>query len=219
MAELVLPPRRLVPSIYRGPDEHLAELIYHPVTGLVYRWRFRQALEALESAGPCTELLEVGYGAGLLLPSLAGMCRAVEAVDVHSYTQGVQQMLTELHLTNVRVGFGSILDLPYTDGRFGQVLCVSVLEHFRELDRAVSELARVTVAGGSVVLGFPTKNIVTKALFRLVGYEDDVIHPSSHRQILDAVRRVMDVDRVWRLPHGAPLDLSLYVVARCKVRS
>jgi ubiquinone/menaquinone biosynthesis C-methylase UbiE len=213
VTELVLPPRELVPTFNVPPDDLLVNLIYNPMSGLVYRQRFRMALRAIPASHAGSELLEVGCGAGVLIPSLARRGGRVEAVDVHAQIEGVRHMLRECQVANAHVQHGSILELPYADGRFSEVVCLSVLEHFKELDRAISELARVTARGGSVVLGFPAKNIVTRALFRMVGYRDDIIHPSGHRDILRAAARHMRLDRQWVFP-AVPLDLSLYVVAR-----
>lgn len=211
MTDLVLPARNLVPLIGIPSEDILVSLIYHPVTGLVYRQRFRMALKALAADGPLRNVLEVGCGAGLLLTSLSRLAGRVEAVDVHHRIPQVEQMVRALALDNVKVRFGSIFALPYPDGAFDGVVCISVLEHFRDLDAAVSELARVTARGRPIVLGFPTKNLITRALFRIVGYDDNVIHPSSHRDILNAVSRYARIERVKLVPPGLPLDLSLYV--------
>jgi ubiquinone/menaquinone biosynthesis C-methylase UbiE len=214
---LILPDRRLVPRFHAPDEDGLIRLIYHPVSGLVYRRRFRMALAALAGSHSRESLLEVGFGAGLLLPSLARMFPQVEAIDIHGLAPDVSDMLRQLGLINVTVRAGSIFQLPFPDRHFSHVLSVSVLEHLRDLDAAACELVRVTRPGGTVVLGFPTKNVVTKALFRLVGYDDDVIHPSGHGDILAAMYRRMALEHLDVFPRYVPLDLSLYSVARFRV--
>ncbi len=214
MAELILPQRQVVPSLAGAQDAHLVDLIYHPLSGLVYRRRFTMVLDQLEQSGPGDAILEVGCGAGLLLPSLAGRFARVEAVDIHDHTADVQRMVRDLGMPQVVVRPGSILELPYPDGTFTHAVSLSVLEHLTDLDTAMRELSRVVRPGGSLVLGFPTKNIITKALFRLVGYNDDEIHPSSHRAILAAGDKRMRRESVDVMPGIVPMDLSFYCVAR-----
>ena len=59
-------------------DNH-TRLIYHPITGPVYRRRFSMALEMLAHYNPPKprRLLEIGYGAGLLFPILSSLAREV----------------------------------------------------------------------------------------------------------------------------------------------
>jgi ubiquinone/menaquinone biosynthesis C-methylase UbiE len=219
VAELILPSRQAVPSLAGAPDAHLVDLIYHPLSGLVYRRRFTMVLDQLDAAGRGDSILEVGCGAGLLLPSLAGRFAKVEAVDIHDHTADVQRMVRELGMVQAVVRPGSILQLPYADGAFTHAVSLSVLEHLTDLDTAMRELSRVVRPGGTVVLGFPTKNLVTKALFRLVGYNDDEIHPSSHRAILAAGDTRMRREALTVMPGVAPLDLSFYCVARYRTAS
>src|SRR5262249_51556056 len=51
----------------------------------------------------------------------------------------------------VTVGREDILDLSFPDGHFDLVLCWGVLMHIPDVERAVSELARVARPGGSAV--------------------------------------------------------------------
>lgn len=52
----------------------------------------------------------------------------------------------------------NVTKLPYKSGRFGLVLCISVLEHLNdvnELQKAIGELKRVTAPGGLLVVAIP----------------------------------------------------------------
>jgi SAM-dependent methyltransferase len=93
---------------------------------------------------------------------------------------------------------------------------VSVLEHLDDLDRAIGEIDRVLAPNGIVVGGFPVNNSLTGALFRLVGFRPEEIHPSSHTQILQALQRRFRVTRMLRLPRALPLDMCLYAACQCK---
>jgi predicted SAM-dependent methyltransferase len=93
-----------------------------------------------------------------------------------------------------------------------------VLEHVTELEAALSEFHRVLRPGGVAVLGFPVRNLVTDAFFRIVGYKPREIHPSGHRDILAAVREHQGfvAEREERFPAIVPLDLAGYAGCRCR---
>lgn len=208
---LLLPKRELIEKIHEGDP---LEFYYHPVTGPVYRRRLAMGL-ALLGDGLFGRLLEIGYGSGILLPELARRARELHGLDLHGSTAAVDRML-RAHGVVATLGVGDINELPYPDGHFDAVVCLSVLEHLTELDRACAEVRRVVVPGGVVVLGFPVRNALTTSLFRIVGYDARKIHPSGHRDILAAAGRPFAVERVLRFPARLPMDLGMYVACRCR---
>jgi SAM-dependent methyltransferase len=210
---LRLPPRALVP---KPADDDPIDYYYKPLTAWLYRSRLRIAGDLL-GPGPYESLLEVGYGSGIFLPELAGHTRRLSAVDIHEEAAPVADMLRAVGV-EAELRSGSIFALPYEDAAFDAVVCVSVLEHLRELDEALAELRRVLKAGGVAVLGFPGRNPITDGFFRIVGYDPREIHPSGHRDILTAAHRQANLvpDRVVRFPSPLPLSLAAYVVCRAR---
>lgn len=49
----------------------------------------------------------------------------------------------------------SVYELPFDDGRFDNVLCMSVLEHLEEPQRAIAEMRRVLKSGGRIIVSVP----------------------------------------------------------------
>jgi len=212
MAALRLPPRRLVTK----PDsDDPIDYYYRPLTAPLYRARLRDAL-ALLGPGPFDALLDVGYGSGVFLPELARRTGRLVGVDVHEGRAGVEAMARELGL-EVDLRTASLFELPFADGEFSALVCVSVLEHLRDLDGALAGLSRVVQPGGPLVLGVPVRNSATSAFFRLVGYDPLEIHPSSHRDVEAALRRqpALVVEHRLVFPRVLPLDLAAYVTFRC----
>ncbi len=208
---LVLPRRELIEKSHA--DDPL-DFYYYPVTGVVYRRRLRMALELL-GPGPLGRVLEIGYGSGILLPELARRAREVHGVDIHGKTESVERML-RAHGVSAALRVADLFALPYADSHFDAVVCLSVLEHLTELDRACAEIRRVLSPQGAAVFGFPVRNAVTTTFFRAVGYRAAEIHPSTHRHILAAARRSFTVERVLRYPSFLPADVGLYVACRCR---
>ena len=216
---LKLPPRAAAPRFGDADCDGLTRLIYHPVSGLVYRNRYRMVLELLSQTGPVTRLLEAGCGSGLLLPSLASWGAPLTAIDAHPHLDQIRRMLQAAHVSDVELRRADVRQLPFRTGSFSHVVCVSVLEHLRDLDAALKELRRVTADDGWLIVGVPTKNIITRCLFACVGYDDSIIHPSSHRDVLRAAEPYWRMERLRVLPWGAPLDMSLYVAAQLQGRA
>lgn len=193
-------------------------VFYHfmPLVGLVYRKRLQNTI-ALLGNDEYGKLLEIGYGSGLLLPELKRHSETLYGVDMHGSDKSVQQTL-DAEGVEAELTYGSILELPYESGTFDAVVCVSVLEHIKELDKAVSEIRRVLKPGGVAVLSFPTKNKITNSFFRLVGYDPSELHPSSHRAIEESVMRHFHLDKRLIFPRIGISDLALYMTLRCVKR-
>jgi 2-polyprenyl-3-methyl-5-hydroxy-6-metoxy-1,4-benzoquinol methylase len=212
MTALRLPPRELVSK--PDPDDPI-DYYYRPLTAPLYRARLRHAL-ALLGPGPYDALLDVGYGSGVFLPELARRARRLVGVDVHAGRAGVEATARALHIA-VELHDASLYELPFADGEFDALVCMSVLEHLRDLDGALDELTRVVHRGGRLVLGVPVRNAATSSFFRLVGYDPLAIHPSSHRDVERALQRHsgLTVDRRSVFPHVLPVDLAAYATFGC----
>jgi ubiquinone/menaquinone biosynthesis C-methylase UbiE len=210
-----LPPQELAPH----PDaDDPVDYYYRPLTSRLYRARLHLAADLL-GPGPLGSVLEVGYGAGLFLPELARRSERVVGIDVHDAVEEVEAMLRSVGV-RAELQRGSVFELPFAGDEFDAVVCMSVLEHLRELDAALGEMRRVLRPGGVAVLGFPVRNPVTDTFFRLVGYDPRAIHPSSHNDILGAAKRAggFEVERVLRFPRLFPTPLAAYVACRVRAR-
>lgn len=193
-------------------DEDPLQYYYLPLTKHVYTRRLQLVCDLLED-GPFENLLEIGYGSGILLPELSQRCIRLVAVDIHKQHDQVYAML-EAEGVEASLHHGDVRSLPFQDGEFDAVVCISVLEHLVDLDAAVSEISRVLRPHGVAIIGFPVRNSITSAFYRLVGYDPVEIHPSSHRDILDSIHAGLQLDRSVIFPAFLPMDLSLYVVCR-----
>jgi ubiquinone/menaquinone biosynthesis C-methylase UbiE len=162
-------------------------------------------------------VLEVGYGSGIFLPELASRSRRLVGVDLHPGRDGVAEMLAKVGV-DATLLHGSVLELPFADEEFNAVVCLSVLEHLRDLEGATGEIGRVLRPWGVAVLGFPVRNPITDSFFRRAGYSPRALHPSGHADILKALDRddCLHIERVRHFPRALPLPLSAYVVCRAR---
>lgn len=208
--EIILPDRE---NIYKTSDDDPSDYYYKPITGAVYRQRLKAAAQLLGS-GKFSRLLEIGYGSGIFLPELSRHCSELYGVDIHSKVDLVQKALHEEGVA-AQLSVEDVRSLDFPDGMFDAIVCVSVLEHIRELDLVIREIVRVTGDSGIIVLGFPVRNVITNAFYRVVGYDPMDLHPSSHRDILKALSARLKIDACATFPRFLPMDYSLYVACRC----
>ena len=101
------------------------------------RWLREEAARAHADLGQY-RLLDVGCGQKPYAPLFAPYVRSYVGVDP------VENPDAELR--------GAVEDLPVEDAGYDVVLCIQVFEHCDDPAKAVSELARVTAAGGRVLV-------------------------------------------------------------------
>ncbi len=89
-----------------------------------------------------TRVLDAGCGEGVIVEEFASSL-AIEGVDPN--------------YTSDHVRTGSLLDLPFPDGRFDRALCLDVLEHleYQQQPVALAELFRVLRPGGELLVSVP----------------------------------------------------------------
>ena len=91
------------------------------------------------------EVLEVGCGTGLILEKLARIASRAEGVDLSP------GMLEHARRRGLTVKEASATELPYPDGSFDVAVSFKVLAHVPDIERALSEMARVVRSGGHII--------------------------------------------------------------------
>jgi ubiquinone/menaquinone biosynthesis C-methylase UbiE len=102
-------------------------------------------LDAVEPFVRGRDVLEVGCGTGLILEKLARFARRAEGVDLSP------GMLEHAKRRGLEVREGSATELPYPDASFDVAVSFKVLAHVPDIERALSEMARVCRPDGYVI--------------------------------------------------------------------
>ena len=104
---------------------------------------------------PGKRVLDFATGSGWGAALLAGQAAALWAVDIDF--PSLQGAADQYRCANVLFLQADGVKLPFPDGSMDLVVAFEVLEHVREQEGLVKELARVTSAGGVVVISTPDK--------------------------------------------------------------
>ena len=128
-------------------------------------------------------VLDIGCGGGFLAEEFAALGCQVTGVDPSAASIGTARAhAAGLGLgIDYRVGAGE--ELPVADAAFDVACCCDVLEHVRDLDRVISETARVLKPGGLYLFDTINRTLVSKLLaikvmqeWRLTRLTDVAIH-------------------------------------------
>lgn len=215
--KLLIPKKgNLIPLKFKYIDSTIDQY-YRPFQGYFMRKRLELAYSLL-GRKKLDKLLDVGYGGGTFIPQLKKIANKVYGIDTIPNPQIVKKILRKEGIS-VNLVVGSIFKPPYKNNFFDAVVCISVLEHFkgRELNKAVKEMYRVLKPGGILVMGFPVKNPMTDFIIdHFLSFDPNDIHPSSHKQIINAIREEVLIEKRIHYFPFLPLDLSLYCLVRVK---
>jgi SAM-dependent methyltransferase len=210
--KLIIPPKHLMTQTNWGDP---VMYHYYPGPNIIYRKRLQNTLRLMQPYR-FDNLIEIGYGSGIFLPTLSKMAQKITALDIHKETAAVQRLLDWYQVQNVALVSDDIMKMPFADQSFDGCVIVSTLEDIEDSARAVSEIKRILKPGAHLFVSFPVENIMTNSFFRLIGENPHEIHPSDHKYILDFLGKNFTIERVLKLPSFLPVDFALYVSVHCR---
>jgi ubiquinone/menaquinone biosynthesis C-methylase UbiE len=105
------------------------------------------------SGMPAAKVLDLGCGSGHASFAAASAAGEVVAYDLtDSMLRVVEQVAADRGLANIRTMRGSAESLPFSSASFDWVISRYSAHHWRNLDSAMAEIARVLKPGGQVCL-------------------------------------------------------------------
>ncbi|MBS13312.1 MAG: hypothetical protein CME19_17120 [Gemmatimonadetes bacterium] len=107
-----------------------------------------------------SSLLDIGAGSGKfsILLKQAYPHLEIEALDVSPDNVNTIEANAAASGVDISVTEGSVLGLPYENGKFDIVLCVYMLQHTPDPQRGFLEAARVLTSGGTVLYSIGREN-------------------------------------------------------------
>jgi SAM-dependent methyltransferase len=194
---------RLPPEGALIPNNEVDPLPYYyrPVVGRIFAARLNTGLKLLD--GGFARILEIGYGSGLLMPTLAAACDELYGLDREAEPPGLRERLQRLGVTPKELVQADAQKMPFADGFFDGVVAFSIFEHLRshELGPALAEAARVMAPGGKFLVGCPAVHKVMNAAFATIGFRDiENHHFSTIADVVVAAAPHFEVTRHAALP-------------------
>ncbi len=194
-----------------GPTDPI-EYYRKPLIGRIFRERINRGLRLLPDRRFATAL-EVGYGAGAVLLSLAPGVDELHGLDLDADPVSVQRLLASRGVSaNLRQG--SVYELPYANDTFELVVSFSMFEHLHEYEKGLAEMARVMRPNGLFLLGMPAVNKLMEAAFLAIGFkginDHHVTTPLQVQTAFPATRLRLVRTTALALPLRFPLGVRVY---------
>jgi len=117
------------------------------------------------------EILEIGCGGGLICEELALRGAIVVGVDPSKKALESARASTEKANIGQNASFlqGYAEKLPYADGSFSVIVCLDTLEHVRDLNATLGEIARVLAPGGIFIFDTINRTLLARLVLIWIG--------------------------------------------------
>lgn len=97
-----------------------------------------------------TTVLDMGCGSGRWTKYIAKKVKLVEAIDPSSAVYSASELNKDEK--NVRVSLASVSNIPFDDHTFDFVICLGVLHHIPDTQKALSDVVKKISKGGHLLL-------------------------------------------------------------------
>jgi len=203
---LSLPPKGAL--VANNPDDPL-DYYYRPLVGKLYTERINIALRLLGERR-FQKSLEVGYGSGILIPTLCQISDKVYGVDLGSNPEATSERLGKLNCYPI-LSRGVPDKLDFEDNTFDLVVAISVLEHIKAIASFLQEIHRVLSPGGCLLVGMPAVNKTMEYLFQAIGFSGiEAHHVTSPEEMHQAANSIFVLKSVDRMPNFLPANTYIY---------
>ncbi len=165
------------------------------------------------------KVLDVGCGPCVLIPSLAESAKEVVGVDIVPSIRISKYLFEKYYkLENVKIFRGSIFNLKLPSNHFDIILCLDVLEHLKNVEKAILELNRVLAHNGECIISIPIENIglsMGRSILRKKKPEFHYVHEiKSHNEMIALIKKHFEVKQEIYFPNLIFKNLSLFVILR-----
>lgn len=190
-----------------APDDPLL-YYYHPLVGFLYRSRIKHGLSLLKPH--YDSILEVGFGSGILIPTLFSIGKSVSGIDTISDTIKVAKNLEKIGV-HADLTQGDICSSSYPNESFDLVVAISTLEHVHEIEKLINKIFYILRPGGHFLVGMPNVNNFMKIAFSMIGYHNiQAHHVTNHRHFLKLACKYFKLEGFNNMPSWSNETTGLY---------
>ena len=180
---------------------------YLPVFGYLYRRKVEAGLSLLSKR--YESIIEVGYGSGIILPTLLSIGSEVYGVDIDSDPLRTEELLWNLGVY-VKLFKGNISEWELPGKRFDLVVAFSIFEHIRNPYNAMQQISELLKPGGILLVGMPRVDKIMTFLFSLIGYEAEGDHVTTYKDVINCSAPYFRLKTLSTFPRTFPKWASLY---------
>lgn len=215
-------------SKYRELVESSASAYFETnfLTRYLFRQRFIKAVKLIGKDKTDLLTLDAGCGIGFFLFQLSQISKKVWAIDYAKHSLDYAKFMCQKRgLKNISFAqIDLVKGLPFKKDQFDLIVCLSVLEHIKDLQAVIAEFDRVLKKDGVLIAGYPNEDnfifrifqYVEKRLFRPKVYKTfkgtKLIHLSRAHQIDQTLRKFFKPERTENITLLPGIDL--YIVRR-----
>jgi phosphatidylethanolamine/phosphatidyl-N-methylethanolamine N-methyltransferase len=169
-------------------------------------------------------VMDLGCGTGTHFSYI----RSAQIVGLDAMSEMLARAKGNIHNRGSLVQ-GDILHLPFIDSSVVSMVSFGVLEHLRQLEKALAEIRRVLSDDGEFIFGIPCEGFLYRLGRELttkrhvqketgVDYNELLAkeHVNQSRDILKALRNTFTIQKLVGVPFYLPsIELNALIVGRC----
>lgn len=186
---------------------------YKPIISYFYLKKIELGLKMLGKR-KYQNLLDVGFGAGVILPELSRYADKIEGIDIHKNIAVIQEIIKNENLNNVHLQYGNVLNLSFLDNYFDAIWCLSTLEFIFDYKKALNEIKRVAKDNATIIIGFPLTNSLTDFAYSLIGFKNKNEHQNNQKELLEEIEKNFQIIKKKFFPWWLPRCLRMYCVVK-----
>lgn len=184
----------------------------NPLVKWLFNRRLQIALQYLIKINPHV-FIDIGCGDGHFIKLVKQENLEIREMWGIDTNPGVERLKNEIQNCNFKVQ--SILKTEFPDETFDTAVCLDVLEHIEEIEKAISEIRRILIQNGHMIISEPTETSLYRSLrFLLKGTYSHESGPCAGKHYynagqIDRIIQDMGFIRVLsrKTPFYIPFDL------------
>jgi len=142
------------------------------------------------------KLLDAGCGGGFFLKE------AEKFIDCYGIDFSLAALKQAKENSDAKLVLGSVSRLPFKSGSFEFVACLGSLEHFIELEKALSEMKRVLKKNGKINIYVPNSEFILFRLKKQKTYHQPNERLASLKEWTDLIKRFFVIESVHKHTHN-----------------
>jgi SAM-dependent methyltransferase len=201
---------KLFPKETFQPNNDSDPLLYYykPLIGILYQYRISQGISLLSP--PYENMLEFGYGSGLLLPTLATISNKLYGIDIASDAASVMSCLNKINVS-ATLYQNDLLEMNFQDNFFDLIVAFSVFEHIHDCRSILQKMFKILKPNGRLLVGMPRVDKNMARLFSLIGYNTiEQHHVTDYKSFLNDCTGLFILEKQSKLFPFLPSSLGLY---------